>query len=102
MFELTGLEVSEAGLDLSTTAFDLSLNIEEFEEGIFGRLRYNTDLFKAETIRRMAGHYLTLLESIVEDVERSIALLTLLSSAERRLLLEEWNDTKRESATEAY
>ena len=102
MFELTGLEVSEAGLDLSTTAFDLSLNIEEFEEGIFGRLRYNTDLFKADTIRRMAGHYLTLLESIVEDVERSIALLTLLSSAERRLLLEEWNDTKRESATEAY
>jgi amino acid adenylation domain-containing protein len=101
-FQLPGLEMSPAELDLTTTAFDLTLNVEEFGEGIYGRLRYNTDLFEPETIRRMAGHYLTLLSAAVEDPERPVSELPLLIEAERRLVLEEWNDTRREPAPDTF
>ncbi len=63
-----------------------------------------TDLFDRETIERMAGHFKTLLEAVVvERRDRPISELPLLSEAERRQLLVEWNETAtRLSAGEAH
>ena len=94
-FKLPGIEISPVALDVKTAPFDLTLNLEEIGENIYGRLRYNVDLFDAESIQRMAGNFLTLLESIVEGVDRPIAELPLLQPSERRSLLTQWNDTKR-------
>ena len=44
----------------------------------------------------MAGHYLNLLQGIVADPEQTISELPLLSEAERRQLLVEWNQTQTE------
>lgn len=96
VFSLPGITVSGVDLELTTTAFDMTLNLEEVGENIFGRLRYNVDLFKAESVRRMAEHFLTLLEGIVEGLDRSIAELPILRAAERQRLLKEWNNTNRE------
>ncbi|MET0622971.1 MAG: amino acid adenylation domain-containing protein, partial [Pyrinomonadaceae bacterium] len=101
-FNMPGLEMSPAELDLTTTAFDLTLNVEEFGEDIYCRLRYNTDLFEPETVRRMAGHYVTLLGAAAEDAERPVAELPLLSEAERRRALEEWSGGRREPAPDAH
>ena len=60
-----------------------------------GRREYNTDLFDPETIARMQGHYLRVLESIVEDPAEQVSALTLLSSEERRQQLQVWNGTER-------
>jgi amino acid adenylation domain-containing protein len=99
VFCLPGLEVSVAELETApTTAFDLTLNLEEIEDNLCGRFRYNTDLFEAETMRRMAEHYLTLLESSVEDLDRPILELPLMRVWERQRVLEEWNETKHELA----
>src|SRR5262249_32896907 len=51
------------------------------------------DLFEAATIERLLGHYRMLLEGIVADPEQRIGELPLLTTAERRQLLVEWNDT---------
>jgi len=96
VFKLPGIEISPFALDVRTAPFDLTLNVEEVGENIYGRLRYNVDLFEAESIRRMADHYLTMLESIVDGLDLSIAELTLLKPAERQRLLRQWNDTKRD------
>jgi amino acid adenylation domain-containing protein len=101
-FQLPGLEMSPADLDLTTTAFDLTLNVEEVGEGVYCRLRYNTDLFEPETVRRMAGHYTTLLAAAVDDAERPVAELPLLSEAERRRVLDEWGAGRREPAPDDY
>jgi amino acid adenylation domain-containing protein len=101
VFRLPDIEISPFALDVSTAPFDLTLNLEEAGENIYGRLRYNVDLFEAETIRRMSGHYLTLLESIVEDLDRSVAELPLLKPAERERLLRQWNNTKRDFPLDA-
>ena len=55
---------------------------------------YCTDLFDAETIRRMLTHYQTLLEGIVADPDRRLSDLPLLTEAERNQILYEWNDTQ--------
>ncbi|HSK77697.1 MAG TPA: amino acid adenylation domain-containing protein, partial [Thermoanaerobaculia bacterium] len=54
---------------------------------------YNTDLFDFATVLRMIGHYLTLLKGVIENPLLKLSELPLLSNAERRQLLVEWNDT---------
>ena len=51
------------------------------------------DLFERTTVERIARHWSRLLESAVEDPERRISELEMLSAAERGQLLEGWNDT---------
>ena len=56
-------------------------------------MTYDRHRFDDATMTRMIGHYQTLLESMVADPERHISELALLTSAEQRQLLVEWNDT---------
>src|SRR5262249_55514237 len=67
---------------------------EETEEGICGGLEYRTDLFDEATIARMAGHYRTLLEGIVQAPERRLADLPILTDEERHRIVVAWNETK--------
>ncbi len=50
--------------------------------------------FNAETITRLAGHFQTLPEAIVEQPETAITELPLLTEPELHQLLAEWNATK--------
>ncbi len=81
-------------LETGTSKFDLTLVLSETENGLEGLIEYSTDLFEADTIRRMCGHYGTLLEAIARDPDRNISLLPMLTHAERQQLLVEWNATK--------
>ncbi|WP_143305921.1 non-ribosomal peptide synthetase [Chitinophaga vietnamensis] len=69
------------------TAYDLEVAIKDQEENIQVRILYATDLFTADTIHRMLGHYLRLLESISADPAKAVASLPMLSSAEEQQLL---------------
>lgn len=79
----------------SNAKFELTLSLEESGDGIQGHLGYRADLFEAETILRMVGHYLRLLSGAVENPELSVATLPLLTDAEKRQLLEDWNGEAR-------
>src|ERR1041385_253509 len=57
-------------------------------------MEYDTGLFASETIERMLNQYATLLESIVTAPEGPIAKLDLMTEAEQRRLLVDWNDTQ--------
>jgi non-ribosomal peptide synthetase component F len=81
-------------LETGTSKFDLTFVISETENGLDGLIEYSTDLFEANTIRRMCGHFGTLLEAIARDPDRNISLLPMLTHAERQQLLVEWNATK--------
>ncbi len=73
--------------------FDLSLFITETEAGLTGEFEYNTDLFEPETIERLAKHYQTLLQGIIENPERKVKQLPLLTPQEKTQILVEWNNT---------
>jgi len=91
---LPGLTVTLLEVDNRTAKFDLTLELWERAEGLYGRLEYNTDLFEAGTIERMAKHFRTLLEGIVTDPGQRLWEPPLLTEAERHQLLVEWNDTE--------
>ncbi|MFI3156897.1 MAG: amino acid adenylation domain-containing protein, partial [Methylococcaceae bacterium] len=79
--------------DSETILFDLGLELSEAADGLTGRLKYATDLFDVSTIDRLIGHFQTLLEGIVTQPEARLSELPLLTEAERRQLLVNWNDT---------
>jgi amino acid adenylation domain-containing protein len=74
--------------------FVLTLDLHEQAEGLSGHFRYRADLFEEETIQRMAGHWQTLLEGLVSDLDRPISLQPLATKAERQQLLVDWNATQ--------
>ncbi len=92
--ELPDLTVEFLDLGRETAKFDLSIYMYEHEEGLWGRLEYNTDLFSEATIDRFIGHFRTLLESVVSDMQQNLSELTISTDEERRQLLVKWNDTR--------
>ncbi|PSB02088.1 non-ribosomal peptide synthetase [Merismopedia glauca] len=95
-FELPGLTVSPWNLENKTAKFDLTLFLEQTNNGLIGKWEYNTDLFDSETIERMSGHFQSLLEGIVAHPEQPISELPLLTAPEKQQLLVEWNQTDAE------
>ncbi len=91
--EFSGLTLNSLKVHNGTSTFDLTLELQETPEGLSGWFEYNTDLFDAGTISRMAGHFQTLLSGIVANPDQPISTLPLLSAAEQ-LMLVEWNNTQ--------
>lgn len=91
--QLPELEVSIMEAESGTAKFEITLMVEERGGELTGAIEYNTDLFDAATIVRMAGHYGRLLEGMVADPERRISEIELLTEAERRQLVVDFNNT---------
>ena len=89
-----GWDLTQMDVPMGATKFDLYLELDERPEGMIGRFLYSTDLFDAATIRRMIGHWTTILEAVVADPDRTLGELPLLTGAERRQMLVEWNATE--------
>ncbi|WP_147068854.1 non-ribosomal peptide synthetase [Microcystis aeruginosa] len=73
---------------------DLSLMVREAKGVIEPCWQYNTDLFDAATIERMAKHFVRLLNSIVLNPQQPISQLLMLTEVEQQQLLFEWNNTQ--------
>jgi non-ribosomal peptide synthetase component F len=94
--ELPGLTLALLEIDSGTAKFDLTFSLEESEDGLAGVCEYSTDLFDETTIRRLLQHFEILLEGVVNNPGEHLLQLPLLSPAERRQLLDEWNATTAE------
>jgi amino acid adenylation domain-containing protein len=94
--ELPGLTLTPLRLNRVPVRYDLEFHLWEGPQGLTANVFYNTDLFDAGTIERMLGHYRILLEGIVSNPGERVTRLPLLNDAERRQLLVEWNDTRKE------
>ena len=91
--EVARLRLQAQVIDAGMAQFDLALHLAEREEALVGWLEYNSDLFEAATVVRLAGHWRTLLEGVVADPAQQLAGLPLLTAAERQQLLVDWNAT---------
>nr|MDZ8007541.1 amino acid adenylation domain-containing protein [Nostoc sp. DedSLP05]MDZ8097380.1 amino acid adenylation domain-containing protein [Nostoc sp. DedSLP01] len=92
--EIADLTINSLPTQNKTAKFDLTLLMYNSPAGLAGVWEYNTDLFDASTIERMAVHFQTLLEGIVANPEERISQLPLLTQVEQQQLLVEWNDTQ--------
>ena len=94
---LPGLELSHMDVSNGTTHFDLTLQLEESAAGMIGVIEYSLDLFDEETMKRLFGHYETLLAGVVANPDEQISALPLLAESEKHRLLVQLNDTAVES-----
>ncbi|KAF9940142.1 hypothetical protein BGZ65_008001, partial [Modicella reniformis] len=78
---------------LSTPLVDIELHLRELDNEIAGQIRFSTALFKVDTIKRHAGYLEVMLRAMVGDQTRPIAMIDIISPAERELILETWNET---------
>ncbi len=92
---LPGITIRTLPRRRRTAKFDLTLFAMEQSRGLSATLEYSTDLFRADTVARMLGHYRRLLEAAVADPDRRVSDLPLLTDEERRHIVVDWNSTDR-------
>jgi amino acid adenylation domain-containing protein/non-ribosomal peptide synthase protein (TIGR01720 family) len=92
--EIPGITLSSMEVETGAAMFDLTLAMEDGRDGLRGAIEYNADLFDAATIQRMKIHFCNLLESVVADPDQPISTVPLLTTAEQRHILIEWNDSE--------
>ncbi|MCY1015586.1 non-ribosomal peptide synthetase [Pyxidicoccus sp. MSG2] len=90
---MEGLALHTLEVELSTAKFELELILTETADGYRGTLRYDTGLFEAATVRRMAENFRALVTGLVARPEAPLTSVSLLSSGERRQVLVDWNAT---------
>lgn len=76
-----------------TSKFDLTFNFFEESGGLKLNLEYNSDLFDQATATRAAQHLEQMIRVVLAAPQLSINKLDYLSAAEKKLLLEKFNDT---------
>jgi non-ribosomal peptide synthetase component F len=99
--ELAGLSARVEEVLVGRSKFDLSVSVAEERGadgtpgGISGVIEYASDLFDRGSVEALCSRLVRLLEGAVAAPDVSIGRLELLSAAERRQLLEDWNATDR-------
>jgi len=91
--QLPGLAAESVEVAKGTAMFDLTMELWETPRGLEGSVEYATDLFDEATIARFIGHFKTLLEGIVAQPAARLSEYPLLTAAERRQVLVDWNAT---------
>lgn len=89
--DLGGLSLKALPLPQQEGQFDLTLSVIKTGDHFSGALQYNTDLFDAATVERMATHFQVLLSGIVANPDAFIQDLPLLPEEEKGLILEQGN-----------
>lgn len=75
------------------TKCDLSLRITDSVGGVVADIEYNNELYQKADARRIAGHYLTLIDQAALHPEMLVSQLPLLGLDEYRQIVCEWNLT---------
>ncbi len=92
--ELPGLRSAPLPVHNGTAKFDFSLYVIDHPDSFRLALEYNSDLFEAETVRRLLAHFERLLEGVVADPGVRVFDLPLLAATERAEILRQPNDTR--------
>ncbi|MBF0573318.1 MAG: amino acid adenylation domain-containing protein, partial [Desulfamplus sp.] len=98
-----GVTISEFNFPIEQSQFDLTLIFSEGDSELSKGanalnldINYNTDLFRKETIERMAGHLNSLLESVLKQPENQISKLNILTQDEEKILKSGFNRKTRD------
>lgn len=79
---------------------DLGISLQEGPESLAGALIYSTELFARDRMERLLRHFEHVFTNIVNDHERHIRDITLLTDDEMQQLVVEWNRTDKKYARE--
>ena len=93
---IDSMEIVEIPIKELASKYDLSLYAIEKDNEIQFIFEYCKDLFDEETIQRMSGNFVILLDNILDTIDEKIINLNYLSATEESKLINEFNNTKAE------
>jgi len=89
---MPGIESRPYWMDAQRTQFDMNMALFWVEDtGLTGMLEYNTDLFDAVTMDRVKQQFRLVLSAVLENPDRRLSDLPLLSEAQRHQVVQEWS-----------
>jgi len=94
--KLTRLQVQRLDIDTGNAPFDLGVECIKTADGMRVTFAYNAGIFDHATIERLTSQFHRLLESAVANPAQPIADMPMLSDAEQKQILVEWNATGAE------
>lgn len=87
------LVLTDIHLPLPDVRQDITLTFTRKNKRVSGRVTFNSELFYRQSIERFASHLINILRRALESMDTSIGELEILTDAERRQLLVQWNHT---------
>ena len=86
--------LTQMDVDTGASKYDLYLELDERPGDVLARFHYSTDLFDAKTVAGMAANWRRLLDGAVTNPNQRLSELPVLTSDERKQILEQWNSTE--------
>ncbi|WBW99494.1 non-ribosomal peptide synthetase [Oceanirhabdus sp. W0125-5] len=95
--DMPDMEIGGAGLEelkcvSKTSKVDLTVEINNLESQIEVMFEYRVDLFKKSTIKRIARHYINIINQVVNSMDVKIRNIQLATKKEEREILNEFNN----------
>ncbi len=100
--ELSGLKIERLQSENKSAMLDLSISMQELDKGMSVMFEYNTDLFRAETIERIAQHLERIIDILCSDVNLRIKDFDYMTEEEINHVIYELNDTKVKLDSDLY
>lgn len=94
--KLEGLEIGSADIDELHARFDLEVYVLEFNDQAVMSWVYRRELYDDWRIEQMMRHYRRLMEAALETPSVPLHELDMLTQAEKKQLLQKWNQTSME------
>ncbi|MBD1806825.1 amino acid adenylation domain-containing protein [Microcoleus sp. FACHB-SPT15] len=90
---LNNIHDKEAIADVNN---DLTIELVVDSNRIYGKIEYNESLFREDSIKILARHYIKAIQGFIEDINSKVSDVNLLDEFEKHQLLESFNDNTGE------
>ena len=91
-----GVDFNRLAFDSEAARFDMTLALVETKDSVIGITEYATDLFNRSSIEQLLERLRLVLAAMVEDADRRIGEIVMLTAYEQQQVLVEWNDMERD------
>jgi amino acid adenylation domain-containing protein len=91
--KIGGLNIRPYNLENKVSKFDLILFSMEGKDGLNFIFEYCSKLFKRETIERMRDHFIQIMREVVDNPDKKICEIEMITDEEKSRILYEFNDT---------
>ncbi|WP_111977557.1 non-ribosomal peptide synthetase [Algibacillus agarilyticus] len=90
------VEVKWLSQPVHYTAFPITLNLTEVDNGMVLECDFSRDLFDTSSIERYVDSFFTILENVIEKPEQTLDCVPLLNAHNQKRLFTDWNNTTKE------
>ncbi|HAI15718.1 MAG TPA: hypothetical protein DCM12_04495 [Gammaproteobacteria bacterium] len=94
------LRLSLQQLSSDTELFEIKLNCLEGADELTFEFHYDQSKYSSSSIERLADRFVTLLNAVISAPEACLRQLNVLPECERKVLLEQWNQTGQGNGSE--